>query len=874
MNNHWKIKKISVAKGIFWIEIPDADLRILCGCPMDSVKHLMKRGLIIPTEKEGIPCETGPNAILLSDVMLQNGEFSNLGEFPVLQMLYKQGLLLPKHPNNTGQKPLLIGLAEQVSAQMQYIYRGNYGLVSQEEMMEAGVDAETAQKMMRMKLRFAFGTIHLSQDLLDACMVGDGTVEIRSGVSIRRQATNLFEFEYGGEKVLVDLNLGVGERYESAYPLGFQCLSREYFGIIHSGEGDGWDVNRPSMSSVLMFQGKIYLIDAGPNLSYNLAALGIDIDEVEGIFHSHAHDDHFAGITTLMRAGHKIKYFSTSLVRATVVKKISALLSIEEEWFEEFFDVQDLHGGTWNDVDGLEVKPVNSPHPVENTLFVFRTLWNDGYKTYAHFSDLVSLDLLEGMIEEDTTRPGINRAYFDRIKADYLTPANLKKVDVGGGMIHGMAKDFKTDRSERILLSHIARELTLAEKEIGSSAPHGMADTLIVGESDFARRSAFGFLQSALPNIPMHQIRIMINNPVIDFNPGVILLKEGETPQSIYLLLTGAVEKIRTRDNLYSHLSIGALVGESAGVYRKPTRSTYRTVCFVRALRIPVALYRELIERNRLMTWIEGTWVDRDFLESTRLFNEGVPYHSLSRIVESLQVGHFEAGAVITQAAQTRLNLIRSGRVERLVGGMRLDLLGPGDYFGEEWAIFSTPSLFRLVALEPVTTCQIPENVLRDIPIVRWKLREAYLLRTRKLLHETTGVGAFRWDSALDVQLLQMDIQHRKLLEIASAIMEMLRFQPERETLEKAFDRLVDHVAYHFSAEEHLMERYGYQELSIHQEKHQDLLRQMQICRADIQRRENCQSIDFHEFFTRLMVEHIRHEDRRYSAFLNEKGAY
>ena len=37
------IRKIAVSTGIFWIEVPEADLRVLCGCPVDSVKHLLRR---------------------------------------------------------------------------------------------------------------------------------------------------------------------------------------------------------------------------------------------------------------------------------------------------------------------------------------------------------------------------------------------------------------------------------------------------------------------------------------------------------------------------------------------------------------------------------------------------------------------------------------------------------------------------------------------------------------------------------------------------------------------------------------------------------------------------------------------------------------
>jgi hemerythrin len=97
-----KMNKIRITEGVYWVEVPEAQLFILCGCPEDSVKHLMKRGLIVSHEINGIHCETGPNAILLSDIALQNGHFSNLSEFPVMQMLYRQGMILPGHPNNVG----------------------------------------------------------------------------------------------------------------------------------------------------------------------------------------------------------------------------------------------------------------------------------------------------------------------------------------------------------------------------------------------------------------------------------------------------------------------------------------------------------------------------------------------------------------------------------------------------------------------------------------------------------------------------------------------------------------------------------------------------------------------------------------------------
>jgi hemerythrin len=167
-----KIRKFQVTEGLYWVEVPEADLFIQCGSPADSVKHLMKMGLITSAIKDGISIETGPNVILLADVSLQNSHVTNLAEFPVLQMLYRQGMILPGHPNNTGLKPLLIGSEEQIQSQMQYIYRGNYGLISEEEIISTGVSTKTAYEMMRIKLNFAFGQIRSTEALLDSKIIG------------------------------------------------------------------------------------------------------------------------------------------------------------------------------------------------------------------------------------------------------------------------------------------------------------------------------------------------------------------------------------------------------------------------------------------------------------------------------------------------------------------------------------------------------------------------------------------------------------------------------------------------------------------------------------------------------------------------------
>ncbi len=55
-----KLRKVHVTTGVSWVEAPDLGLYVLCGCPADAVKHLMRRGLIVETETSGVQHETGP----------------------------------------------------------------------------------------------------------------------------------------------------------------------------------------------------------------------------------------------------------------------------------------------------------------------------------------------------------------------------------------------------------------------------------------------------------------------------------------------------------------------------------------------------------------------------------------------------------------------------------------------------------------------------------------------------------------------------------------------------------------------------------------------------------------------------------------------
>ena len=444
--------KTEIANGMSLVEIPEARLSVLCGCPENAVKFLFKKGIIHEVERGGQRFETGPNAILLSEMPVQDGRFRNLGEFPVLQMLYRQGMILPGHPNNTGLRPMIIGMRDQVEAQSRYIYSGNYGLSSVEELHRAGLSTTMAAEHFRMKLKFAFGSIRKTEELLDLRVFDGHAIELRDGAFVRRIGPNRYEFLHQGQSVEVSLDPGPVRLLP--YELPRRTISRGWFSVVHLGEGDGWDSERPCMASLVVHRGECYLVDAGPDIEASLDAIGIGISYLRGVFQTHAHDDHFVGLTALLRAERRLAYYAVPWVRASVEAKLRALTGIGEREFRKYFEVHNLEEGSWNDLDGLEVLPTMSPHPVETTVLRFRVRDGDTHRSYAHLADLASFEVLDSMVVGDGALPGITAELAARTKAAYLEVADIKKVDAGGGMIHGDASDFALDGSGRLLLSH------------------------------------------------------------------------------------------------------------------------------------------------------------------------------------------------------------------------------------------------------------------------------------------------------------------------------------------------------------------------------------------------------------------------------------
>ncbi|MEI6306664.1 MAG: bacteriohemerythrin, partial [Deltaproteobacteria bacterium] len=392
--------------------------------------------------------------------------------------------------------------------------------------------------------------------------------------------------------------------------------------------------------------------------------------------------------------------------------------------------------------------------------------------------------------------------------------------------------------------------------------------------ADGMRRHAFAYLEANLPGISLHDLRMLVNHPITEINPGAIFLKEGEIPQEILLLLSGRVEKIRTSSNFFGSLSAGSLIGDIAMLDNRTSYHTYRADSFVRVLRMPVRLYAEVIRRNGLLNRLRRVADMRAFLNTTSLFSEDLPVAVLAKIIEVAAERRFECGELIGGKDVQVINIIQSGAIERSVVGKAFDVLKKCDFFGEEGAILKVPSLFNLRAVEETLTLQIHGNHLENVPILRWKILENYQQSAASVVHGVNQEETFIWNDSCSIHVAEFDEHHKRLFEIANSIAEELHSGEGRESVVKAMESLVDYTRYHFTAEEKMFEKYCYSGAEMHIKKHSELISIVLEYMDKVLAGDLPDKASFMNFMERWLVRHLLEEDRKYGAFLNEMGVY
>jgi hemerythrin-like metal-binding protein len=128
------------------------------------------------------------------------------------------------------------------------------------------------------------------------------------------------------------------------------------------------------------------------------------------------------------------------------------------------------------------------------------------------------------------------------------------------------------------------------------------------------------------------------------------------------------------------------------------------------------------------------------------------------------------------------------------------------------------------------------------------------------------------WNESYSVKIAQIDLQHKKLVEIVNDLHESMKAGKSKEVLGKILDELINYTANHFKTEEDLFDKYGYPDNHVHKRQHSDLVDQVLKFKSNFVSGKSVISIDLMNFLRDWLTQHIVGSDKKYSSFLNSKG--
>ncbi|MBN2341725.1 MAG: bacteriohemerythrin [Deltaproteobacteria bacterium] len=132
---------------------------------------------------------------------------------------------------------------------------------------------------------------------------------------------------------------------------------------------------------------------------------------------------------------------------------------------------------------------------------------------------------------------------------------------------------------------------------------------------------------------------------------------------------------------------------------------------------------------------------------------------------------------------------------------------------------------------------------------------------------------SFVWDKNWEIGISSIDAQHRELMDIINKLGDAMRERKAAEVVSPVLKELSNYTKKHFTFEEALMRRYGYEELESHKPYHKKFIDKLAEFQEKIDTGNIAIGVQMYNFLGDWLRGHIRGIDTKYAEVLKDKGA-
>ncbi|MGC2047505.1 MAG: bacteriohemerythrin [Gallionella sp.] len=126
------------------------------------------------------------------------------------------------------------------------------------------------------------------------------------------------------------------------------------------------------------------------------------------------------------------------------------------------------------------------------------------------------------------------------------------------------------------------------------------------------------------------------------------------------------------------------------------------------------------------------------------------------------------------------------------------------------------------------------------------------------------------WGDVLSVAVNEIDDDHRKLVNIFNILNHSVAKGESPDYLAAVLEELINCTVWHFSHEERLMLKYGYEGMEEHKAEHRELINSAKKLQQEILQANKPVSDEDIEFLEHWLTEHILTADMRLGSHLSQ----
>jgi hemerythrin len=124
------------------------------------------------------------------------------------------------------------------------------------------------------------------------------------------------------------------------------------------------------------------------------------------------------------------------------------------------------------------------------------------------------------------------------------------------------------------------------------------------------------------------------------------------------------------------------------------------------------------------------------------------------------------------------------------------------------------------------------------------------------------------WDNILSVGIEEIDEDHRRLVNLFNILNHSVTEGDAPDYLEAVLEELISCTVWHFSHEERLMLKYGYEEIAEHKMEHQELIKSAKELQQKVLQAGKLVANEDIEFLEHWLTEHILTADMKLGSYL------